>query len=204
MQQLLGSNLIKLEPIDQSPGLNPSAFAQGNSPYKKVYIDVVDLLSKTSIIGLYFAAYWSGPCIGWGSLLQSFKNEMNQETNNFLEIVIIPMCGSPSAMMAQERGAQNSSHLHHNLKNEDLSKDEKEMLDFQHLCGCLMMPFEEQHNIQALKEKFQVQEIPTFVVLDRYGQEVSRDGIYDIKKYTKQQLITKWSENFKKDQLQQF
>ena len=62
-----------------------------------------------------------------------------------------------------------------------------------------MLPLEEQHNIEILKEKFHVQEIPTFVVLDRFGQEVTRDGIYDIKKYTKQQLITKWSENFKKD-----
>jgi hypothetical protein len=67
------------------------------------------------------------------------------------------------------------------------------------MLGGLMMPLEEQYNIEVLKEKYLVQEIPTLVVLDRFGTEVSRDGIYDIKKYSKQQIITKWSESFKKD-----
>ena len=67
-----------------------------------MYIEVVDLIQKTSIIGLFFATHWSGPCQGWGSVLQSFKHEINQETNNFLEIVLVPMCG-----MSQDAIANN-------------------------------------------------------------------------------------------------
>ena len=51
-----------------------------------------------------------------------------------------------------------------------------------------------------LKEKFLVQELPALVVLDRFGTEVSRDGLLDVKKYSKQQVLAKWSETFKKDQ----
>ncbi|CDW83991.1 UNKNOWN [Stylonychia lemnae] len=188
MQQLLGSTLTKVEQNDAgSPGS-----IKGPGDYRKVDVDVLELLQKTQIIGLFFAAHWSGPCIGWGSLLQSFKNEMNQETNNFLEIVMVPMSG-PTPDMIKYLGESS----------QEVQDEEKQLLDFLNSCQCLMIPIEEQHNIEQLKEKFFVQELPTFVVLDRFGSEVSKDGIADIKKLSKQQLITKWSENFKKEQLQQ-
>ena len=117
---------------------------------------------------MFFAAYWSGPCQGWGSLLQSFKNEMNQETNNFMEIVLVPMCNTISLGVPGEE-----------------SKEEGYLMEFLQLCGCTMLPMEEQYNIEVLKEKFLVTEIPALVVLDRFGQEVCRDGIAEIKKYTK-------------------
>ena len=43
--------------------------------------------------------------------------------------------------------------------------------------------------------------MPRLVILDRVGNVISSDGIHDIKKWSKTQLISKWSENFKKDQL---
>ena len=60
------------------------------------------------------------------------------------------------------------------------------MMEFLQQTGFLMMPFEEQYNIENLKEKFNVFELPTFIVMDRYTNVISRDGLHDVKKYTKQ------------------
>ena len=114
---------------------------------------------------------------------------MNIESSNFMEIVLVPMCGGGNPDFLQPQ---------HELQPV-VSKDQNEMYELQHILGGLMMPLDEQHNIEMLKEKFHVQEMPTLVIMDKFGMEVSRDGIHDIKKYSKQQLLTKWSENFKKD-----
>ena len=106
-------------------------------------------------------------------MLQSFRSELNQESANFIEIVLVPASGG---------------------------KDEAETLELLQTLGGLMLPPEELHSIEVLKEKFLVQELPAFVVLDRFGAEVSRDGLLDVKKYSKQQVLAKWSETFKKDQ----
>ena len=63
----------------------------------------------------------------------------------------------------------------------------------------VMIPTNEDYNIDMLREKFHINELPALVLLDKFGNLVSKDGLHDIKKYTKTQLITKWSENFKKD-----
>jgi 3D (Asp-Asp-Asp) domain-containing protein len=67
------------------------------------------------------------------------------------------------------------------------------------MCGGLMMPVEERYNIELVKDKFSVFEIPTLIIIDRYGNLVSRDGLSDIKKYSKTQLMSKWTEGGKKD-----
>lgn len=96
---------------------------------------------------------------------------MNQENSKFLEIVLIPM-----------------------------SQDVDGMHDFQQLCGCPMIPIEEQYNVDNLKDKFGVFEMPTFIVLDKFGNIITSDGFADIKKLSKSQVMNKWNENNKKEQ----
>jgi len=49
-----------------------------------------------------------------------------------------------------------------------------------------------------LLTKYQIRDLPSLIIIDRQANIISMDGIGDIKKLTKAQLINKWNDSLKK------
>ena len=62
------------------------------------------------------------------------------------------------------------------------------------------MSLEDSYTLQKIREKLKVIELPGLVIVEKFGQTISEDGILDIKSFNKGQIINKWSETMKKFQ----
>ena len=88
LQQLFGTAVYRPEAHMPQPG-------DDKEYYGSKFVDINEGFTKTQMIGLFFAAPWSGPCHAWASVLQSFRQEVNNEILYFLDVILIPTgCGS--------------------------------------------------------------------------------------------------------------
>ena len=84
MNKILGSNLLKLS-VDSE-----------TQAYSATFPETQGAVGQASFVAMLFAAPWCGPSHAWGSLMRSFKYEVNQEYHgkartNFFDLVVIPV-----------------------------------------------------------------------------------------------------------------
>ena len=103
-------------------------------------------LQSADVVGLYFSAHWCGPCRGFTPRLAKLYNECKEKNKNF-EIVFV---------------------------SSDRSEDEfKEYFEEMPWCA---LSFKERTLKNNLSELYEVQGIPTLVLLTGNGELISKDG----------------------------
>mmetsp|Transcript_4228 Transcript_4228/g.5466 ORF Transcript_4228/g.5466 Transcript_4228/m.5466 type:complete len:178 (+) Transcript_4228:101-634(+) len=101
---------------------------------------------KGKVIGLYFSARWCPPCKGFTPKLAEFYNALQSESKNF-EVVFI---------------------------SSDRTKEE--FNNYFEEMPWLALPFDSRPKKDELSKKFGVVGIPTLVLLDETGKEITRNG----------------------------
>lgn len=106
--------------------------------------------SAVELIGLYFSASWCGPCRYFTPMLKEFYENLNRN-KKFFEVIFI-------------------------------SKDytDREFAGYFSTMPWLAVPFSEKSRISHLFQRFRVRGIPTLIILDKQGNELSRNAVSEI------------------------
>ena len=102
-----------------------------------------EALVGKKLVGVYFSAHWCPPCRGFTPILAEFYNDVKKRDASNLEIIFITS-----------------------------DRDEASFNDYYSSMPWLALEHSNQSLIKALKEKFGVRGIPTFVILNGETGEI--------------------------------
>uniref|UniRef100_A0AC34QVJ2 Thioredoxin domain-containing protein n=1 Tax=Panagrolaimus sp. JU765 TaxID=591449 RepID=A0AC34QVJ2_9BILA len=119
---------------------------------------------KGKVVGLYFSAHWCGPCREFTPILKDFYDELSS-TNNF-EVIFLTSDNTVEDMESYMK------ECHGNW---------------------LYVPFGDP-NIETLSEKYDVQGIPTLVIIKPDGEAVEKDADEDVRERGPKLAMKKWKE----------
>ena len=128
-------------------------------------IETIKLRNEYRMIGLFFCASWSDPCLVWGGILKSLQKELNDSSvdDKLLTSIIIPMTTK--------------------------KEDEYEMKNLCYELEMPMIPFDEAPMMQHFIHKFNPDNIvPLLILVSNSGRVLSSDGIKDIEEPTEDEL----------------
>ncbi len=109
-------------------------------------------LAGKKIIGLYFSAHWCGPCRAFTPQLVKFHEKCQRKKYPF-EVVFVTSDNTEKDMLEYMKGEK---------------------------MPWLALPFEDSEGIKALKALFNVNGIPTLVIIDNKGNVISPNGRFDV------------------------
>lgn len=110
-------------------------------------VGIVDALKNKRFIALYFSAHWCKPCRGFTPLLEQFYRDVKTRYPDGLEIVFV-------SSDSNDRG----------------------FADYYRSMPWLAIPYDARDAASHLSAKYNVNSIPTLILLDSHGMEISRDG----------------------------
>ena len=128
-------------------------------------IETIKIRNEHRMIGLFFCASWSDPCLVWGGIMKSLQKELNDTSidDKLLKCIIIPMTTK--------------------------KEDEAEMKKLCYELEMPMIPFDEAPMMQHFIHKFNPDSVvPLLILVSNSGRVISSDGIKDIDEQTEDEL----------------
>ena len=98
---------------------------------------------NSRFILIYFSAHWCPPCRGFTPRLGMFYDSVNKPANQQVEVIYISRDRNPD-----------------------------QFNDYYSEMPWLALPFEDKHRIAELGTRYQVQQIPALILIDREGNMV--------------------------------
>ena len=132
-------------------------------------VETLSALQDTKFIAIYFGAHWAPPCRLFTKTLTEFYGETNKDKKQ-VEVVFVSLDGN----------------------NDAFERNYAEM-------SWLAVPYEDEKLKSMLKQRFAINSIPTMVIVDGQGNQVTFDGRKDIQK-DPSECLKWWDDELKANQ----